>query len=177
MYHFGAIAERQSMLAPTPLPQYVHRMTEWLMGAQLSSAEERGFPRWLYKAIDRMELIHAAVAIWKRAPPRAIRDSELDQLEELVARARPGNGWLHVARLLLVQGHVDRAERASRHAIEVQPNRWETHTRLADVLQHKGDVDGAIAALEAAIALGGANRLESLRERVAKLHQNRKPTP
>ena len=90
-FHFGELAERHGAGASLPLPQYIHRIERWLMGERLAPEDAQGFPRWLYGAIDRMEVIHSAVAIWKRAP-RATSEEQLDQLEKLVGSARTGNG-------------------------------------------------------------------------------------
>jgi len=172
VFHFGDLAEKFSQWSAVPLPQYIHRMEQWLMGERLTPQEERGFPHWLYGTIDRMEVIHSAVAIWKRLP-RVMSNDELDQLEELVASSKTGSGWYLIALPLLRAGHADRAERACRRAMELTPTQWGPPTRLADVLQYKGDVDGAIEMLDLAISKGGADRLEFLRERVAKLRAGR----
>ncbi len=170
VFHFDEMAERHSAGAPLPLPQYIYRMERWLMGEKLAPEQSRGFPRWLYGAVDRTEVISRAVAIWKRAP-RVLSNDQLDELEKLVGSAKSGDGWHMLALPLLNMGHVDRAERASRRAMELAPHSWAASARLADALQRKGDVDGAIEALETAIALGGSDRLEFLRERVARLRQ------
>jgi Tfp pilus assembly protein PilF len=74
---------------------------------------------------------------------------------KLPSALRPDWNAVHVdyARLLIQLGRTGDAEAALRKALKEQPDLSEAHFTLSDVLDAKGDAEGAAAALERALAL------------------------
>jgi Flp pilus assembly protein TadD len=91
-----------------------------------------------------------------------------------VADSQIALSWHLLALSLIKFGQIDRAERASRRAIQLDARNWEFPARLAVALEIKGDLAGAEAALESGLSLAGKNesliahlqnRLENVRQR------------
>jgi tetratricopeptide (TPR) repeat protein len=76
-----------------------------------------------------------------------------------------------MGRALLRRQELDEALAWVRRAVQQEPNRPENHTALADVAEARGDRDGAIAALSAALELYPRDR--RLQARLRRLQDPR----
>ena len=100
--------------------------------------------------IDRIEFVRHAVLIWKKVPdpnpPRTIAT-----MKALIETSGSGDNWFNFVHFLQDNGgSLDEAETAARNAIRLGANPSLSHWRLSEVLEARGDTQGALAAAEQA---------------------------
>lgn len=170
LFHFGQSAADFTGSATTRLPEYLAGLAFGLLGESLdqgASGLEMYFNGW----IDRIEIIGRASAIWKK-PKLALAESEIVLIEEALHRAGRNAGWGWYCGTLIRAGLLERAEFAANRAIELQLDDWSLHARLAEARELRGDLNGALRAIEHALtAVTDAGVIDYFRGQQALLKQ------
>lgn len=140
---------------------------------QIEPANRREMTGYFLRTIDRIEFIRHAALIWKRVPDENAAQT-VATMKELVEQSGSAANWFHFVYYCLERGGgLQQAVMAARKAISLN-ERWALpHWRLSDLLVQHGDVAGALAAAERALALDPAlssvlrPKIEDLRRRLA----------
>jgi hypothetical protein len=151
--HFGDKAENWRGDATETPTAYFQRLLSDLLGRP---ATRQTAPRNdIVGLIDRFSVIPGAVLLWKRNTSDALSE-KIEHAKTLVARSNLGVNWFHLAIFIMNNGGpAAEAEFAARSAISLQPTA-RSYQVLARALELRGDIDGAIEAVE--LALGAAKR-------------------
>jgi hypothetical protein len=121
----------------------------------------------LAQQIDRIEFIRHAGLIRKKVPDTD-KSGTLVRMHSLVERSKSSSNWLSFVHYVFEHdGSLELAEHAARRSIELGMPKGLGQWRLSEVLEGKGDLDGALRAAEESYLLSNnpdvLNRINKLK--------------
>jgi hypothetical protein len=120
------------------------------LATQKVSSPDLPFRRDIQAAVDRVEIIHNAVAFMKRAESRP-RPDVIALVSALIQDSPHAAVWWQFYRYLRRNNDCsDITEQALRRA-EGYPPKWHFHFLLSEIMADRGDIEGQKAALSRAI--------------------------
>jgi hypothetical protein len=152
-------------------PEYFQKIAITCLLDHLSAHEQSPLTQFVKKSTDSVSFIRRAVILRKKVSIQEIL-AQIPNLVTLVDESKSLWNWVYLSNFILRNGGApEEAERAARRAIEMSPAGPWQFFRLSEALEQKGDIAGAIEAMEQVIERAPQNvhwlgRLHRLRERV-----------
>ncbi len=165
VFHFGEDEARHRGNAARSMSDYALQLPLWLLDAgrrlPLSTADAR-----TRDAIDSIEVARGLLAIKKKA----LLAPDLAAMDAALRESRSATSLALFAGRLIDAGRLDSAEAVSRRAIEAQPDDWLPYAKLAEVLERRGNLGEALAAVTRSVAVVRGEREKAMmREREMRL--------
>lgn len=169
--HFGEIAERWRGEATTSPHAYLQRFVPGVLSRLAPGQTHSEDP--LIEQIDRFCVVPGAVFIWKRRTMTDVAE-RIARARALVERSQVASNWFFLTDFIIKNGGPpEEAEHAARCAVRMEPI-TRSFRMLAHALTSRGDLDGAIAVMEAALAtVKRSHEAELVRNTLEKLRDAR----
>jgi tetratricopeptide (TPR) repeat protein len=152
--HGGESAVRMRGRATTGMPEFISAITSRLLVGRIEPDDDGGLPGYLFRTIDRVQVISGAVVIAKKG---AAAEMPLwDRVIPVIEASNQPESWYHLSSYIMQKrGPLDIAVAAMRNAVARDPNNPGYRMRLADCLDRTGFLEEAISHAEAAVRLAG----------------------
>jgi hypothetical protein len=125
------------------------------MVRRIEADDDGGLPGYLFRTIDRIQVISGAVVIVKKQTPATAPLWE--SAYPLIERSGHSINWYHLSTYILQsRGPLDIAVAVMRKAVAQEPGNPTYRMRLADCLDRDGSLELAIAEAEEAVRLAGS---------------------
>jgi hypothetical protein len=178
--HAGNTAAGMRGRAAVAVPEFIAALAGRLMVRRIEPDDDGGLPGYMFRAIDRIQVIGGAVVIAKKQAPTTapLWESAYSVIEK---SGHPINWYYLSSYILHNHGPLDVAVAVMRKAVAQDSGNPVYRMRLADCLDRSGHLHGAIAEAEEAIRLAGsADSAASYRKFLDPLlrkRQSRMPDP
>jgi tetratricopeptide (TPR) repeat protein len=175
--HAGNTAAQTRGRAAVTVPEFIGALAGRLMVRRIEAADDGGLPGYLFRTIDRVQLISGAVVISKKQAPSPVPLWE--KAYPVIEKSGHPINWYYLStHILHNRGPLDIAVAVMRKAVAQDPGNPTYRLRLADCLERSGSLGEAISVAEEAIKLAGDEGAASpYRDFLASLLRKRQSQP